>query len=146
VEARLPLRRQNYLFHGAWAFRREAFDRMHGYPFEQSGQYQGLLRRFKAAKLRHANPIQFDARPSYIYHWFTSHNRHVSALGKDGYERLASDPCEHVRKIAPAWDRDYLALHAAATSEVIDVHEHAARSFVFLWRELNDYVNNSSLD
>ena len=46
-----------WLFHGAWSFRREAFDRVCGYPFIQSGQDQGLLKRFKATNLRRADPI-----------------------------------------------------------------------------------------
>ena len=51
-DKRKHLQRQSnqYLFHGAWAFRREAFEQVGGYPFIQSGQDQGLLRRFKAAK------------------------------------------------------------------------------------------------
>ncbi len=76
------------LFHGAWAFRREAFEKVCGYPFIQSGQDQGLLKRFKASNLRRADPIHFDTRPSYVYRWFTAHKQHISALGKDGYEVL----------------------------------------------------------
>jgi hypothetical protein len=87
-KGRLEPKSNQYLFHGAWSFRREAFERVCGYPFIQSGQDQGLLKRFKAANLRRADPIQFDARPSYVYRWFTAHSHHISALGKDGYEVL----------------------------------------------------------
>ncbi len=108
-------RKQNqYLFHGAWAFRREAFERVGGYPFMQSGQDQGLLRRFKAAQLRRADPIQHDPRPSYVYRWCTVHNRHISAMGKDSYERLGQLSSVPVTTLVPRWDRDWVKLHEAA--------------------------------
>ena len=77
------------LFQGAWSFRRVAFETVCGYPFIQSGQDQGLFKRFKAANLRRADPIQFDARPSFICRRFTAHAMHISAMGKDGCERLS---------------------------------------------------------
>jgi glycosyltransferase involved in cell wall biosynthesis len=110
---RLERKANQYLFHGAWAFRRQAFEQVGGYPFIQSGQDQGLLRRFKAAKLRRADPIQFDRRPSYVYRWYTAHAQHISALGRDGYERLGRAPAERIESLAPGWDTDWLALHEA---------------------------------
>lgn len=91
------------LFHGAWAFRREAFERIRGYPFIQSGQDQGLLHRFKNQKLRKVDQLRFDARPSYIYRWFTAHSNHLSAMGRDGYERLEDLDANGIRKITPEW-------------------------------------------
>jgi glycosyltransferase involved in cell wall biosynthesis len=111
---RLERKQNQYLFHGAWAFRREAFERVGGYPFMQSGQDQGLLRRFKAAQLRRADPIQHDPRPSYVYRWCTiPGNRHISAMGKDGYERLGQLPVTPVATLVPRWDRDWVKLHEA---------------------------------
>lgn len=78
-----------------------------GYPFIQSGQDQGLLRRFKSAKLRRADPIQHEPRPSYIYRWYTAHAHHISAMGDGGYERLAEVAADRIDAMEPAWDRDW---------------------------------------
>lgn len=110
---RLERKSNQYLFHGAWAFRREAFEQVGGYPFIQSGQDQGLLRRFKAAKLRRADPIQFDPRPSYVYRWFTAHSQHISAMGRDGYARIGKTPVKPVGKLSPRWEVDWVATHDA---------------------------------
>jgi len=110
-KGRLEPKSNQLLFHGAWSFRREAFQRACGYPFIQSGQDQGLLKRFKATNLRRADPIQFDARPSYIYRWFTAHNQHLSAMGADGYERLGRQPLPATTTITPGWERDWLFIH-----------------------------------
>jgi hypothetical protein len=107
---RLERKANQSLFHGAWSFRRAAFERVCGYPFIQSGQDQGLLKRFKAANLRRADPIQFDARPSYVYRWFTAHNQHISAMGAEGYERLGRQPLPTTATITPKWERDWSAL------------------------------------
>lgn len=117
---RLEWKPNTCLFHGAWSFRREAFERVGGYPFMQSGQDQGLLRRFKDAKLRRADPIELDSRPSYVYRWHTSHHRHLSALGPDGYERLADAPAPRVERLKPRWDVDWLALAETALATGVD--------------------------
>lgn len=114
---RLAPKDNQCLFHGAWAFRRRAFDKVHGYPFIQSGQDQGLLQRFKAAKLRPADPLQFDPRPSYIYRWCTTECKwHLSAMGKNGYEKLAERSAEAIRELKPHWERNWLELYEKARS------------------------------
>ena len=100
-KGRLECKANQILFHGAWSFRRKAFETVCGYPFIQSGQDQGLLKRFKAANLRRADPIQFDARPSYVYRWFTAHSQHLSAMGADGYDRLGGQPTPSATAINP---------------------------------------------
>lgn len=124
---RLERKENQYLFHGAWAFRRSAFEQVCGYPFIQSGQDQGLLKRFKAAKLRRADPIQFDERPSYVYRWYTAHSSHLSAMGANGYERLGATASDHVAEIKPAWDRDWVSLHEKVASKEVP-HESTATS------------------
>lgn len=114
---RLERKENQYLFHGAWAFRREAFEKVCGYPFIQSGQDQGLLQRFKAAKLRRADPLQSDPRPSYVYRWYTAHASHLSAMGKGGYERLGALDAERVACLAPCWERDWTSLHEKAFTQ-----------------------------
>ncbi len=111
---RLERKENQYLFHGAWAFRRSVFDQVCGYPFIQSGQDQGLLKRFKSAKLRRGDPIQFDDRPSYVYRWYTAHSHHLSALGQDGYERLGRIAAGRAPTIAPRWSFDWVNLHEQA--------------------------------
>lgn len=124
---RLERKANQYLFHGAWAFRREAFDRVCGYPFMQSGQDQGLLKRFKSANLRRADSIQYDPRPSYVYRWYTAHSQHISALGKDGYERLGRVAAGRAATITPRWSHDWLGLHAAASpTQMEESHEHSS--------------------
>lgn len=125
--SRLERKSNQYLFHGAWTFRREAFDRVCGYPFIQSGQDQGLLRRFKSQKLRRADPIEFDPRPSYVYRWYTAHSNHISAMGKDGYERLGHVSSDRTSRVEPCWSRDWLAQHETASrSHTKDSCEHAS--------------------
>ena len=121
---RLERKENQYLFHGAWAFRRSAFDQVCGYPFIQSGQDQGLLKRFKAAKLRRGDPIQFDDRPSYVYRWYTAHSSHLSAMGARGYERPGTFVAERVTHLEPRWDRDWVQLHEQAIAKE-ERREHA---------------------
>jgi hypothetical protein len=111
---RLAPRSNGQMFHGSWAFRREAFERVGGYPWIQSGQDQGLLRRFKAANLRRADPIRFDLRPSYIYRWGTTPcGWHISGLNRqDGYERVAMKQGESIQRLTPALEKDWLHLTA----------------------------------
>lgn len=115
---RLQRKSNQYLFHGAWSFRREAFERVNGYPFIQSGQDQGLLRRFKSAMLRRADPIQHDSRPSYVYRWFTAHSTHISAMGANGYEQLGQTPVDQIASVEPRWDVDWLDLANAELKEI----------------------------
>ena len=77
------------------------------------------MRRFKAAKLRRADPLQHDPRPSYVYHWFTSHSTHISAMGADGYERLGRTAAERIAKVEPRWEIDWLDL---ANAELKEAH------------------------
>jgi len=49
--------------------------------------------------------------PSYIYRWHTYPGaRHISALGKNGYQRRGEEPVEHVARITPCWSRNWPAL------------------------------------
>ena len=112
---RLERKTNQYLFHGAWAFRRTAFDQVGGYPFIQSGQDQGLLRRFKSAKMSRSDPIKSDPRPSYIYRWYTTHSHHISAMGSYGYERLSEIETDPIGLLRPCWNRDWEQLAADET-------------------------------
>ena len=109
--SRLQAKSNTYLYHGAWTFTRELFDRVHGYPFMQSGQDQGLLQRFKKIKAKRADPLKYDSRPSYIYRWCTIRgNQHLSAMGRGGYEKLADRRGYFVGKVVPKLERDWEAM------------------------------------
>lgn len=101
------------LFHGSWAFTREAFLSVGGYPAMQSGQDQALAARFKKAGIVPVSPVppaDTTLPPSYIYRWHTYPNaRHISALGKDGYERRGNELVEHMDLITSSWSRDWAA-------------------------------------
>lgn len=115
---RLELKAAGGLFHGAWAFTREAFAAVGGYPFMQSGQDQALARRFDQRRLvshcqlAAAEAAGLTAWPGYVYRWFTTPAAwHLSAgisyeqLGVKAAAELAGQP--RVARIEPARSRDW---------------------------------------
>ncbi len=113
---RLRLRDNQYLFHGGWTFRRSVFESVNGYPAEQSGQDQSLLRRMKRAGLRRADPLDYDDRPSYVYRWCTiAGHKHLSALDKrTGYQTMGNlDSAPVAGPINPQFEHDWTRLAAA---------------------------------
>ena len=76
------------LFHGGWAYRREVFEQVSGYPAINNGEDQGLARRLKHAAVESADPIQLGLKPFYIYPWGTGGGWHLSGMGRHGYRRL----------------------------------------------------------
>lgn len=74
------------LFHGGWAYRREAFLRAGGYPAMDNGEDRALARRFERLGLTEADPMALGFRPFYVYTW--GGGWHLSNLGTDGYRRL----------------------------------------------------------
>lgn len=107
---RLDTHKTGGLFHPAWAFSREVFSKVSGYPFMQSGQDQGLAKRFQDVGVRRADPIALGFAPYFVYRWGTSDSWHLSAMDKQrGYDELArhlhaGPPIEHIR---PYWPLDY---------------------------------------
>jgi len=78
------------LFHGGWAYRREVFQRVGGYPAINNGEDQGLARRLKRAEVESADPIQLGMQPFYVYRWGNGSGWHLSGMGRDGYRRLGN--------------------------------------------------------
>ncbi|WP_460168431.1 hypothetical protein, partial [Thermostilla marina] len=121
------------LFHGSWGFTREAFLSVCGYPAMQSGQDQALAERFKRAGIRSDSPSQVLSSeplrlsacpmpqapcslPSYIYRWHTYPNaRHISALGKDGYQRRGEETIARISSVTPRWSAPWDELALTAT-------------------------------
>jgi len=96
------------LFHGAWGFTRDAFLSVGSYPAMQSGQDQALAGRFKQAGIRMASP---GGVPSYIYRWHTYPGaRHLSTMGKGGYERRGEERVVRQAGVVARWSRDWEAL------------------------------------
>jgi glycosyltransferase involved in cell wall biosynthesis len=106
-KTRLERKQNTYMFHGGWSFTREAFQKVNGYPFMQSGQDKVLFERFKAAKLERGDTLQFDIRPSYIYSWFTTHKTHISAGPQNSYENLGSQIIRSHQIIRPKLIRNW---------------------------------------
>jgi hypothetical protein len=109
-DGRLEQRNTNGLFHGAWAFTREVFDRHYGYLAMNSGQDQELMRRFQSGGVSESDPC-YQFPPYYIYRWGTTGSWHISAMGRNGYEALARDKLEgqDLYQISPKWSVDYLS-------------------------------------
>lgn len=109
---RLESKQTNGLFHSAWAFSRELFASVGGYPFMQSGQDQALAGRFHRQRESGlaADPIELGFEPFLVYRWETTGSWHLSALDRRrGYQRLARQrhqgpPIEAIR---PCWPREY---------------------------------------
>ena len=105
------------LYHGAWSYRRTAFEQAGGYPFIQSGQDQGLLARFRQQQLVCSDPLKYDPRPSYLYRWHTAHRHHLSVLGPGGFEQLGSLEAPFVGRVTPSWSVDWAALVLERTQD-----------------------------
>ena len=76
------------LFHGGWAYSREVFWRVGGYPAQNNGEDQALARRLKRAAVEETDPIGLGSRPFYVYLCGNGSGWHLSWMGDDGYRRL----------------------------------------------------------
>jgi hypothetical protein len=74
------------LYHGGWALRREAFDRVRGYGPHNNGEDQELARRLGAAGVSECDPCEF-AHPFYIYR-YNNGSYHISHTDDRGYREL----------------------------------------------------------
>jgi glycosyltransferase involved in cell wall biosynthesis len=76
------------LFHGGWAYTREVFQQVGGYPAMNNGEDQGFARRLQQAGVKEADPIQLGFEPFYVYRWGAGSGWQLSAMDSKGYERL----------------------------------------------------------
>ena len=86
----LAKHRTGGLFHGGWAYRRSAFERVGGYPAMNNGEDQALARRFSEIDAGHADPCALGFEPFYVYTWHGGW--HLSGMGPDGYRHLGRRP------------------------------------------------------
>lgn len=111
----------NGLFHSAWAFTREAFARVRGYPFMPSGQDQALAHLFQHAGIAASDAITVGFAPFVVYRWRTTNSYHLSAMNAgEGYARLAAmqPNVTPVTRLIPGWSHDYLNFLPDAASAV----------------------------
>jgi len=76
------------LFHGGWAYRREAFVQVGGYPSVSMIEDRELMKLFEKASIPTADPLESGVKPFYIYPWDTGDGWHLSGMGAHGYHRL----------------------------------------------------------
>jgi len=76
------------LYHGAWAYRRELFEQLGGYPAMNNGEDQSFSRRLQRAGVAPVDPLRHDQPPFYVYATQPKDAWHLSHMGRDGYERL----------------------------------------------------------
>jgi len=93
------------LFHGGWAYRREVFERVGGYPAENNGEDQSLARRLEAIGAAQSDPCRLGFLPFYVYSWACG-DYHLSGMGPRGYQRLGRRPIRRA-ELKIAWPRDY---------------------------------------
>ncbi|HUT88353.1 MAG TPA: glycosyltransferase family A protein [Thermoguttaceae bacterium] len=87
------------LFHAAWAFRRETFERTGGYsPAVNSGEDQELMRRLERAGTSEADPCRLGFTPFLVCSWgegpwsVPGEPPKLSWADRQGYQRMASIP------------------------------------------------------
>ena len=92
---RLRLRRHRTggLYHGGWAYRRDVWSAVGGYPAASNGEDQRFAARLKRAGVAESDPIKLGFEPFYIYRWGPG-TFHLSGMGPEnsGYKRLAARP------------------------------------------------------
>jgi glycosyltransferase involved in cell wall biosynthesis len=94
------------LFHGGWAYTREAFRHVGGYAAMNNGEDQDLAGRLTAAGIMWADPVKLGFPPFYVYHLGGSQGYHLSSMGAKGYEKLGVRPAAK-RRLVIGCERDY---------------------------------------
>ncbi len=97
------------LFHGGWAYTRQAFERAGGYPCINNGEDQQFARRLRRVEANESDPCRLGCRPFYIYQWGSGAGYHLSGMGTQGYQKLSVRPARKERTLKITWPRDYRA-------------------------------------
>lgn len=104
----LTYRENNYHFrgyHGGWAFRQEAFEKLDGYAKMDTGEDAEIGRQALRSFGLSADTISPEfPDPTYCY---TTTGQHLSAMGSGGYEKLGRQKIEPVDKLDISWPEDY---------------------------------------
>ncbi|MEM6258484.1 MAG: glycosyltransferase [Planctomycetota bacterium] len=109
IDGRLDARPTEGLYHGGWAFRREVFERHHGYAAVSAWEDAQLMRRLEHTGVSQADPCTLNG-PYYVYRSETSGTWHITDWARNGYEELAKIPQpETLYDLKPNWPIDYMA-------------------------------------
>lgn len=95
----------NGLYHGGWAFRKSAFDRVRGYGPHNNGEDQELAQRLVAAGTTECDPCSFE-RPFYCYR-YDNGSYHLSYLDDAGYRELGQGTVNGRCVVSPGWARPW---------------------------------------
>lgn len=95
------------LYHGGWAFRKEAFYQVRGYGPHNNGEDQELARRLHEAGVTIDDPCEHD-QPFYIYR-YDNNSYHLSYMGDSGYRELGGGEVTKTQ-VQPGWFREYASL------------------------------------
>lgn len=87
-------------YHGGWAFRREAFEKLGGYASISNGEDQEIA----ARALEIFGPSADIGKPTYAYN---TSGQHLSAMGSDGYAKLGKQRIEPIDHLDISWPTDY---------------------------------------
>jgi glycosyltransferase involved in cell wall biosynthesis len=93
------------LYHGGWAFRRDAFYRVRGYGPHNNGEDQEIASRLADAGVSQCDPSQF-ASPFYIYRNDNA-SYHLSYMDDRGYEKLGANQAPVRARVHIEWPRDF---------------------------------------
>ncbi|WDI40525.1 glycosyltransferase [Bremerella sp. P1] len=96
------------LYHGGWAFRKTAFDRVRGYGPHNNGEDQELAGRLNEAGVTAFDPCELND-PFYIYR-YDNCSYHLSYMDDNGYRELGNDRDQTKSTVAAGWPRDFSTL------------------------------------
>lgn len=120
---RLQLKLIDTLFHACWAFSRDAFAKVKGYPFIQSGQDKGLLASLLDAGTGYCDPLALGHLPFFVYRWKTVETKHLSThpgdTGYFGLDKFVDRQQYKITKIWPSWPCDYAEMAMRALDETV---------------------------
>ena len=96
------------LYHGGWAFRKTAFDRVRGYGPHNNGEDQELAGRLNESGVTSFDPCELND-PFYIYR-YDNCSYHLSYMDDDGYRELGNDRDQTKSTVSVGWPRDFSTL------------------------------------
>lgn len=96
------------LYHGGWAFRKSAFQKVIGYGPHNNGEDQELARRLSESGATEIDPCTF-APPFYVYRYDNA-SYHLSYMDDQGYRDLGNGTDRTREPIAVSWSRDWANL------------------------------------
>ena len=98
----------NGLYHGGWAFRKDAFYRVRGYGPHNNGEDQELAGRLHEAGVTISDPCEHH-EPFYIYR-YDNCSYHLSYMDDAGYRELGQHADDGKATISIGWPSDYTKL------------------------------------